>query len=67
MNRMVYHLLKSSRKMINNNINNKWRSKVKQRASKSSDKVYKHKEHTTMTIIESVPIYKVSNPRKSIQ
>jgi len=53
MNRMVYHLLKSNRQAINSNVNSKGR-KVKLRASKSGDKVYKHKEHTTMAIIESV-------------
>jgi len=51
---MVYHLLKSNRQIINSNVNSKGKSKVKLRASKSGDKVYKHKEHTTMAIIESV-------------
>ena len=40
MNRMVYHLLKSNRQAINSNVNSKGR-KVKLRASKSGDKVYK--------------------------
>ena len=41
MNRTVYHLLKSSRQAINNNVNSEGRNKVKLRASKSGDKVYK--------------------------